>query len=71
MIKEEVEEEYFNWLCDIDSSTTVSIPVKDLSTSQLTVDGSQQLLWTLLMVIVIPMLILMAGFVVWLRRRRR
>ena len=60
-----------NWLCDIDSSTTVSIPVKDLSTSQLTVDGSQQLLWTLLMVIVIPMLILMAGFVVWIRRRRR
>ena len=60
-----------NWLCDIDSSTTVSIPVKDISTNQLTVDGSQQLLWTLLMVIVIPMLILMAGFVVWLRRRRR
>ena len=60
-----------NWLCDIDSSTTVSIPVKDLSVSQLTVDGSQQLLWTLLMVIVIPILILMVGFVVWLRRRRR
>lgn len=60
-----------NWLCDIDSSTTISIPVKELSNSQLTVDGSQQLVWTLLMVIVIPLVILATGFVVWLRRRRR
>ena len=60
-----------NWLCDIDASTTVSIPVKEIANTQLTVDGSQQLIWTLLMVIVIPLMILMVGFVVWLRRRRR
>ena len=60
-----------NYICDVDASTTVTVPVKELSTTYLSIDGSQQLLWTLFLVIIIPVFILIVGFVVWIRRRRR
>lgn len=70
-INSEIMMNSINYICDVDASTTVTIPVKELSSSYLSIDGSQQLLWTLLLVIVIPIIILVVGFVVWIRRRRR
>lgn len=60
-----------NFICDVDASTTVTVPVKELSTTYLSIDNSQQILWTLFLVIIIPLLILIVGFIIWIRRRSR
>ena len=50
---------------------TVSVPAKSLSSEQLTVTESGSRLFGILISVVIPVIILLAGIVVWVRRRKR
>ncbi|MFQ9515173.1 MAG: Gldg family protein [Eubacterium sp.] len=50
---------------------TVSVPAKSLSASQLTVTESGSRMFGILISIVAPVLILAAGIIVWVRRRRK
>lgn len=54
-----------------DHEVTVSIPVKSLERGSLTVTQSSFMLVALITVIIIPVGMLVAGFVIWFRRRRR
>lgn len=58
-----------NWMCESESS--VSVAAKTMSTEMLIVPASAFGLWSVLLVIVLPLAVLGAGFAVWLRRRRR
>lgn len=51
--------------------SSVSIPVKSYEVSTLTVTQLHVLIWTLLTTIVLPMGLLITGFVIWFRRRKR
>ncbi len=55
---------------DTQSDTTV-IPVKEYDTAALTVPASTMLAGAVLGIIVIPLLLLAAGIVIWIRRRKR
>ena len=57
----------FNWLCD--RKDNLAIRPKSLATPRLYISGFQAVLFSALVVIVIPLLILGYGLVVWLRRR--
>lgn len=59
----------FSGMAKHDSS--VSIDVKSYEVSMLTLSTTQILLFTILTVIVLPLGCLVAGFVIWLRRRKR
>ena len=50
---------------------TVSVPAKSLSSEQLTVTESGSRLFGILISVVVPVIILLAGIVVWVRRRKR
>ena len=57
--------------CDIDGAATISIPAKPIQDIRITMEGSDIILWAMLTIIVIPVIILVIGFVVWMRRRRK
>ena len=50
---------------------TISVPAKSLSTEQLTVTESGSRLFGILISVVAPVVILAAGIIVWVRRRKR
>jgi len=58
-----------NWLAQMDSS--IAISPKSYSISYLQVTSADVNRWTIITIIVIPAIILLAGFVVWFRRRRK
>lgn len=58
-----------NWLAGMDSS--IAISPKSYSISYLQVTSADVNRWTIITIIVIPVVILVAGFVVWFRRRRK
>ncbi len=58
-----------NWLAEMDSS--IAISPKSYSISYLQVTSADVNRWTIITIIVIPAIILVAGFVVWFRRRRK
>ncbi len=55
----------------VDHEVSVSIPVKDYEVSMLTVTRANSLLAVLVTVIILPVGSLVAGFVIWFRRRKR
>jgi ABC-2 type transport system permease protein len=55
----------------IDTEVTVSIPVKEVSQETLTVAQNYFLLIGLFTTLVLPIALLVAGIVIWVRRRRR
>ena len=59
----------FGWLCEMED--TISIHAKTISYDYLTLTSAQSGRWTMLMVIVIPLGTLIAGIVVWLKRRKK
>ena len=59
------------WACDIDSSRAISIPEKTFVNQSITMDQSDAILWILITLIIVPIIILVLGFFVWIRRRRR
>lgn len=58
-----------SWMCD--NTSAVSIPVKDMSVSYLTVPSASAGLWGTLTIAVIPAGVLAAGLIVWNRRRKK
>ena len=54
-----------------DHETSVSIPVKSYEVSNLVVDSAQILLLGLLVTVILPIGCMIAGFVIWFRRRKR
>ena len=58
-----------NWLAGMDSS--IAISAKSYSISYLQVTSADVNRWMIITVIVVPVIILVSGFVVWFRRRRK
>ena len=59
------------YACKVEESAMVSIPAKQLNSVTITMEGSDLFLWVMLTIIVVPVIVLVFGFVVWIRRRRR
>lgn len=59
-----------NWMTDSEESTSVSIPSKNLQVSYLTLTDYDASFWKIWTLILIPGAFLVAGFVIWFRRRR-
>lgn len=59
----------FSWMCDHESS--IAIHSKSLDVDYLVLTAGQVSFWTLLLMFVIPIATIIAGVVVWLRRRRK
>lgn len=58
-----------SWLCG--HETSVSIPVKSMSTSYLTLTAASSSFWSILVIAVIPGIFLAGGLWIWLKRRRQ
>lgn len=58
-----------SWMCG-DTANVVSIEAKSMDIQQNTIATSKSNLWTAIFVAVIPLGVVIAGFVVWYRRRR-
>lgn len=58
-----------SWICGQKSS--VSIPVKSMSASYLTLTAASSNFWSIIVIAVIPGAFLAAGLAVWLRRRKK
>ncbi|MBE6541516.1 MAG: hypothetical protein E7672_03615 [Ruminococcaceae bacterium] len=58
-----------NWMSE--NETSISIMAKQLSSEALTVTASQAGLWSVIVVFVIPLSVIVLGFVVWIRRRKK
>ena len=59
------------WACNIDSAAAISIPSKTFENIPVTMQGADVVLLTVTFLILIPVIILVFGFVVWVRRRRK
>lgn len=59
-----------NWMCSSDDTTTVSIPSKSLEVSYLTLTAYDASFWKICTIGLIPGFFLVAGFMVWLKRRK-
>lgn len=59
-----------SWMCDTESAKIVNIEAKSMDVPQNTVDNSKANLCTAFFVIIIPLGVVAAGFIVWYRRRR-
>jgi len=57
-------------MVDNGNGSAISIPMKSMSQSYLSIPSSQVNIWGALLVIVLPVAILMVGFVIWFNRRR-
>ncbi|MBQ4650824.1 MAG: GldG family protein [Firmicutes bacterium] len=56
------------WMCDLEES--ISIRAKDIEYEYLNLTAAETGRWTLIMVAIIPLLFVIAGVTVWLRRRK-
>lgn len=62
--------ESLKWMVDTEESATVSIPVKSLEVSYLTLTDYDASFWKICTIVLIPGFFLVAGFAVWLKRRK-
>ena len=62
-----------SWMCqsEEDGSTAVAIAAKSLDTSTLTVPAAEVSFWSIFVTAVLPICVLVIGFVIWLRRRKQ
>ena len=58
-----------SWICG--ETTSVSVPVKSLTMSYLTVTASAGNFWSIMTIVLIPAAFLAYGLVIWLKRRKR
>ena len=58
-----------NWMCD--QKSTVEILAKNVGVTYNTVPAATANFWTTVFVVVLPVVIFAAGFLVWFRRRKR
>ena len=59
-----------NWMCSSDETSTISIPAKDLQVSSLTLTAYDASFWKIMVMGIIPAVVLIMGFMVWLKRRK-
>lgn len=59
-----------SWMCSSEESTTISVPAKDLQVSYLTLTAYDASFWKICVMGLIPGAFLVAGFMVWLKRRK-
>lgn len=59
-----------NWLTDTEEAENVSIPVKSLEVSYLTMTDYDASFWKICTMGIIPGFFLVAGFMIWLKRRK-
>jgi ABC-2 type transport system permease protein len=59
-----------NWLCSSEETTSVSIPVKSLEVSYLSMTAYDSSFWTICTIGLIPGFFLVAGFMIWFKRRK-
>lgn len=67
---EQMITESLNWMCSTDEASTISIPSKSLEVSYLTVTAYDAAYWKICVMGLIPVVFLVVGFVVWLKRRK-
>ena len=58
-----------SWICG--ETVSVSVPVKSLTLSYLTVTASSANFWSILSIVLIPGVFLIYGLIVWLKRRKQ
>lgn len=58
-------------MCDVNPETTVSIPSKSLSVNYLSLTDYDTSYWRLITLGVIPVIVLLVGFVIWMKRRKQ
>ena len=58
-----------SWLCG--SNASVSVPVKSISASYLTITAASSSFWSILVIGILPGGFLVSGLVIWLRRRKK
>ena len=54
-----------------DGTTATSIEAKSLSYSTITMSAGSAILWSIVLVILVPVGLLLTGFVIWFTRRRK
>ena len=59
----------FSWMCG--KTDSISIPVKEIESSTLSLTEAQGNIWTIMFAVILPLAIVVCGFVVWYRRRRK
>ena len=62
--------ESLSWMTNTDESSSVSIPSKSLQSTSLTVTDYDAAFWKICTIGLIPGVFLVAGFLIWLRRRK-
>jgi len=58
-----------SWMAE--NQISLSILAKQLQVESLTLTAAQSSLWSIVVIFIIPLLMLAAGFVIWIRRRKR
>lgn len=58
------------WLTGSETST-LAIPTRSLDMEMVTMEKESQIFWTACLVVVLPLSLLAAGFVIWYKRRKR
>jgi ABC-2 type transport system permease protein len=59
-----------NWLAGSETSS-LAIPTRSLDTETVSIEDGDRVFWTALLVVVVPLALLVFGFVIWYRRRKR
>ena len=59
-----------NWMCSSDETSTISIPSKNLQISYLTLTAYDVSFWKIMVMGIIPVVFLVMGVMVWLKRRK-
>ncbi len=59
-----------SWMCDLKSAGTISIDAKSMDVAQNTIAAGKANAWTVCYVVLIPLFVIVIGFVIWYRRRR-
>ena len=59
-----------NWMCSSDETSTISVPSKNLQISYLTLTAYDVSFWKIMVMGIIPVIFLVIGFMVWLKRRK-
>ena len=62
--------ESLNWMCSSEGNETISIPSKSLEISRLTLTAYDVSFWKICAMGLIPGFFLIAGFCIWLKRRK-
>ena len=62
--------ESLNWMCSSEGNETISIPSKSLEISRLTLTAYDVSFWKICVMGLIPGFFLIAGFYIWLKRRK-